>query len=118
MAKENVILIKSYAFAIKIVKFYTSQLTNQEYRDLMRQLLRCGTSIGANVEDAAGAQTKKDFNAKMHIAYKEAREAHYWLRLLQDAEVVQSSDVKSLMDDGMELRKILGAITKKSQETE
>lgn len=80
--KENVVQIKSYAFAIKIVntcKFL--QAEKKEYI-LSKQLIRSGTSIGANIEEAIGGQSRKDFFAKLTISYKEARETKYWIRLL------------------------------------
>ncbi|MFK7900074.1 MAG: four helix bundle protein [Cyclobacteriaceae bacterium] len=85
---NNVILNKSFEFAKKIIYLY-SALKNEKEFDLGRQLLRSGTSIGANIEEAQGAISKKDFIAKIHISYKEARETHYWLRLLKDCSIVE-----------------------------
>ena len=82
---------------------------------LSKQLLRSGTSIGANVEEAIGAQTKKDFTAKMSIASKEARETNYWLRLLRDSGIVANEDLGNLMGASAELTKILSSIVKTSQ---
>ena len=84
MKEDNIIQSKSYAFAVRIVKVY--QYLSSEKREfvLSKQLLRCGTSIGANVEEAIGGQSSKDFFAKLTIAYKEAIETHYWIRLLKD----------------------------------
>ena len=79
---------------------------------LSKQLLRCGTSIGANVEEAIGAQSKKDFFAKLTIAYKEARETHYWTRLLADTDFINSQMKESLIDDVEQLLKIIGSIQK------
>ncbi len=84
--KENVVRDKSYAFAIRIVKLYQHLSTKKKEFVLSKQILRCGTSIGANVEEALGGQSRADFVSKMSIAYKEARETCYWLRLLKDTE--------------------------------
>lgn len=75
--KENIIQIKSYAFAVRIVKVYKYLCEEKKEYALSKQLLRSGTSIGANIEEAIGGQTDKDFFDKLTIAYKEARETHY-----------------------------------------
>jgi len=86
MKDDNIIQIKSYAFAVRIVKAYQFLSNDKKEFVLSKQLLRCGTSIGANVEEAIGGQSDKDFFAKLSIAYKEARETHYWIRLLKDTD--------------------------------
>ena len=80
--KENVIVEKSFAFAVKIIKLYQHLSANQKEYVLSKQLLRSGTSIGANVEEAVGGVSRKEFIQKIQIAYKEAREVKYWIRLL------------------------------------
>jgi four helix bundle protein len=112
MQKNNIVLEKSYDFAFRIVEIYKRHYSQNQYRDLLRELLRCGTSIGANVEEAVGGQTRKDFYAKLYIAYKEARETSYWLRLLKDSEVITIEEAESLLSDCLELRRIIGAITR------
>ena len=87
MKEENVILVKSYAFSKRAVLLYKLLLRNKQPRPLADQLLRCGTSVGANIEEAVGGFSRRDFAAKCSIAYKEARESHYWLRLLRDTEI-------------------------------
>jgi len=87
------------------------QKENKEYI-LTEQLLKSGTSIGANVEEAVGAQTDKDFFYKLTIAYKEARESKYWIRLLTDADFLEKSVAETLMTDLEELLKLLGSIQK------
>ena len=77
--KENLIQDKSYAFALKIIKLYQHLTSTKKEFVLTRQLLKCGTSIGANVEEAIGGQSEKDFISKISIAYKEVRETKYWL---------------------------------------
>ena len=77
---------------------------------LSKQLLKSGTSIAANVEEAIGGQTQKYFLAKLFIAYKEARESHYWLRLLRDSKLISNKEAQILLHDCSELKRILGAI--------
>jgi four helix bundle protein len=110
--KENVIQIKSYAFAVKIVKVYKHLCENKKEYVLSKQLLRSRTSIGANVEEAIGGQSEKDFFAKLTIAYKEARETNYWVRLLTDTEFITKEESESLLFDIEELLKIIGSIQK------
>jgi len=112
MEKKNIILEKTYKFSLKIIDLYKNHYSEYQFRDLFKQLLRCGTSIGANVEEAVGGQTRKDFYAKLYIAYKESRETHYWLRLLRDSKVIPISKAEELLSDCLEIRKIIGAITK------
>lgn len=75
-------------------------------------MLRSGTSIGANVEEAIGGQSENDFYAKMSIAYKEARETHYWIRLLRDSGYIDPNHADSLLHDCLEIQKIIGSIQK------
>ncbi len=112
MKKDNAIQIKSYDFAVRIVKLYKH--LSQEKREfvLSKQLLRSGTSIGANVEEAIGGQSRKDFFAKLTIAYKEARESHYWIRLLKDTDYLTEEEYNSLIKDIEEILKIIGSIQK------
>jgi four helix bundle protein len=109
---------RSFAFAIRIVKL--CQNLNGELgasRVLGHQLLRAGTSIGANVEEAYGSQSKADFTAKLSIACKEARETHYWLRLLTASELIQEKQLRDLIDEANQLVAILTAIVKKCRRT-
>jgi four helix bundle protein len=85
--------------------------------EISSQILRSGTSIGANVEEASGGSSKKDFINKMNIAYKEARETKYWLRLLRDSEIIEISLAESLLNDCEELLKILFSIINTSRKT-
>ena len=108
--KENILKEKSYAFALRIVKVYRHLYETKHEGVLSIQLLRCGTSIGANVEEAIGAQSRKDFVSKLSIAYKEARETNYWLRLLLDSNYLNQKEYDSLIFDNEELLRIIGAI--------
>ena len=110
MKEENVVLVKSYAFSKRAVLLYKLLLKNKQPRSLADQLLRCSTSVGANVEEAVGGFSRRDFAAKCSIAYKEARESHYWLRLLRDTECVEPRLAESMMNDAEELKRILAAI--------
>jgi four helix bundle protein len=112
MKSENAVQQKSYAFALRIVKAYRYLAEEKKEFVLSKQLLRSGTSVGANVEEAIGGQTKKDFFAKLNIAYKEARETMYWLRLLKDSGILNEKESDSLMKDCDELLKIIGTIIK------
>ena len=80
--KENIIQIKTYEFALRIVRLYKHLNEEKKEYTLSKQIVRCGTSIGANTEEAIGAESKKDFIQKLSISYKEARETKFWLRLL------------------------------------
>ena len=112
MKEENAIQTKSYAFALRIVKLYRFLCGEKKEFVLSKQIVRSGTSIGANVEEAIGGQSRKDFVAKMHIAYKEARETHYWLRLLRDSDILAPDQAESIINDCEELLKISGSIIK------
>ena len=113
MSEENIILNKSFDFALEIVELYKILKSNNEYV-LSKQLLRSATSIGANVEEATAAQTKKDFIAKMSIASKEARETRYWLRLLNQSQLVKF-EYNKYLNSIEEIIKVLTAIVKTAQ---
>jgi four helix bundle protein len=108
--KENAIQQKSYAFASRIVKAYRYLISEQREFVLSKQLLRSGTSIGANVEEALAASSTADFINKLNIAAKEARETSYWLRLLHDNSFLPSSAFHSIHTHNQELIKILASI--------
>ncbi|MDO8302348.1 MAG: four helix bundle protein [Sedimentisphaerales bacterium] len=110
MAK-SVIKGKSYDFALRIVKL-CMQLRDNRHFEIASQLLKAGTSIGANVEEALAGQSRKDFFAKMSISSKEARESRYWLRLIRDAEIFDKQQIQELIDECEELIKILTSIVK------
>ena len=111
---ENVIETKSFDFAVRIVDLYR-YLTKIKHEFVMaKQLLRCGTSIGANVAEAEKGQSKADFNAKMNIAMKEANETYYWLRLLYRTGYLSESGFRSMEKDIREILAIITAICKKT----
>jgi four helix bundle protein len=107
---------KSYAFALRIVKLYRWFVEEKKEFTLCKQLLRAGTSIGANVEEAIGGQSGKDFLSKMAIAYKETRESQYWLRLLHDSQYLSDPQFNSLIADCEELLRIIGSICKTTKQ--
>lgn len=107
---ESIIGNKSYAFALEVVKTY--KLLTQEKKEfiLSKQLLRAGTSIGANVNEAISAQSKRDFVHKLSIALKEARETLYWLKLLYDSEYLPNEIFINLKEKCNEINRILSSI--------
>lgn len=113
--KPNLIKDKTYQFSLDIIRLYV-ELRKQKEFVLSKQLLRSGTSIGANVEEATAAQSGKDFLAKMSIASKEARETNYWLRLFRDSGLCVGIDFSNLIKESDEIIRILTAIVKTSQE--
>ncbi|MDP3683654.1 MAG: four helix bundle protein [Ignavibacteria bacterium] len=112
MKEQNVLKEKSYQFAIRIVKLYQFLKEEKKEFTLSKQILRSGTSIGANIEEAIGAQSQKDFYMKLNISYKEARETHYWLRILHDTNYIDDKQFQSIIKDCDELLKITGTIIK------
>lgn len=116
MKQANVIQEKSYSFAVRMIKTYRLLVKKSEYI-LSKQVLRSATSIGANIEEAIGAQSKRDFFMKLTIAYKEARETHYWLRLLRDTQYLEAKLAQSLLVDCEEILKIIGSIQTSIKQT-
>jgi len=111
--KHNVIEVKSFVFAIEIIKLYKSLVAQKEFI-ISKQLLKSATSIGANVKEATAGQSKRDFIAKMSIASKEARETNYWLELLDKSNLVKC-ELRQLKLDSLELIKLLTSIVKTAQ---
>lgn len=110
--KENVIAEKSKAFALRIIKLYRYLCEDKKEYILSKQLLRSGTSIGANVKEAIKGQSKPDFYAKMNISLKEASETEYWLELLHESDYIDDNGFESIYSDCQEIVKILVSITK------
>jgi four helix bundle protein len=106
----NAILEKSFQFGLRIIKLNNYLKERNVDRILCSQVLRSGTSIGANAEEAMGGSSKKDFVQKLRIAYREARETKYWLRLLQASNYIEQGLAVSLLEDCEELIRILVAI--------
>ena len=110
--KENVIEVKSKNFAVRIIRFYKWLCDEKKEFELAKQILRSGTSIGANIRESQNAQSKKDFIAKRYIALKEAGETSYWIEILQGAEIVKQEQVEGLYESCTELIKMLTASIK------
>jgi len=119
MKKVNVVQEKSFAFAIRIVNLYKYLCEEKKEYVLSKQVLRCGTSVGANIEEALGGQSDKDFTAKLSIAYKEARETIYWIKLLLRTEFLLQEQADSILQDADEICKIIAQIllTMKNKQT-
>jgi len=115
MKEGNVILEKTFLFGLRIIKTFQLLRAQKVERDLCLQLLKSGTSIGANVEEGVGGASKKDFINKFQIAYKEARETKYWLRLLMESELLGKEPAISLIKDCDEIIRILTAILNSSK---
>lgn len=113
--QDNIIETKSFDFAIKIINLYKIIVYSKNERTLATQILRSGTSIGANVTEAQKGQSKADFYAKMNIALKEANETYYWLRLLSETDYISDKEFVSLENDVKEIISILVAITKQQK---
>ena len=114
MQKSNIIKEKTYQFALDIINLYRIMQKQNEFV-LSKQLVRSGTSIGANVEEASAAQSRKDFISKMAISSKEARETSYWLRLFRNSKLCDKIDYSELIKESEEIIKILTSIVKTSQ---
>ena len=116
MDENNIIKEKSKYFAIRIINLYKYLTISAPQRDfvLSKQVLRSGTSIGANIKEALRGQTKADFRAKMNIALKEASETEYWLELLCETEYINNNSFDSIVNDNREIIKILTKIVKNS----
>lgn len=112
MRRNSIVYDKSFNFAIRIVKLYEYLKTNKKEYIMSKQLMRSGTSIGANISEALEGQSKKDFIAKLHIALKEANESKYWINLLQATEYLEVKEEGSLARDLEEIIKLLISIIK------
>jgi len=106
---------RSFKFAVRIIKFVQKLPRNYVSQKIGGQLLDSGTSVGANVEEATGGFSKKDFTYKMGVALKEARESNYWLRLIKVSEIAKGDELDSLLGESEEIKKILASIVKTSK---
>lgn len=112
---DNIITEKSFQFAVRVVKLCKHLRSSKKEYILSKQLLRAGTSIGANVAEAQQAQSKADFISKFNIALKEATETKYWLKLLHATEYLSDFEFHSIIADCVEVEKILVSIVKSSR---
>jgi four helix bundle protein len=113
--KENVVVNKSFKFSVSIIRVYQFLVNEKNEYVLSKQILRSGTSIGVNIEEAVGGVSDKDFIAKMSIVYKEARETKYWLKLLHETNYLSDKLFNTLLEDCEELLKILYSIINTSK---
>lgn len=114
--KDNIVLNKSYSFALRIIKLYKYLIAEQKEYVLSKQVLRSGTAVGALIKEAEHAQSKADFINKMNIALKEANETEYWLMLLKDSDYLDEKSFQSIHSDSSELIKLLASIVKTSKQ--
>ena len=112
--KESIIKDKTKSFALRIIKLYKYLTLVSDMKEyvMSKQILRCGTSIGANVKEALRGQSRADFRAKMNIALKEASETEYWLELLHESDYITEEQFQSIIADNIEIIKILTSIVK------
>ena len=115
MVIENIVEVKSYHFAVRITKLYRFLRNNKKEFVISKQLLRSGTSIGANIAESQRAQSRADFISKLSIAHKEVYETKYWLRLLHDTDYLSDIQSASIMSDCIELEKLLTSILKSAK---
>jgi four helix bundle protein len=114
--KDNLILEKSMAFSERIVKLYKYLSFEKKEYVMSKQLLRSGTSIGANIHEAVNAQSRKEFLSKMYIAFKEASETEYWILLMSKTSYINKKQFESIFNDCIEIKKILNSIIKTTKE--
>jgi four helix bundle protein len=110
MKKNNVIQDKSYRFALRTIRLYQNLVSKKKEYVLSRQVLRSGTAIGAMIEEGIGAESRADFVHKLSMANKECKETHYWIRLLRDSEMIDTTISHSLLRDCEEIGRILASI--------
>ena len=114
--EENIVAAKSYAFAVRCVNLYKYLCNDKSDDTIGKQLLRSGTSIGANVKEATRGVSKADFTAKMSISLKEASETEFWIELLRDTDYITEEQADSMLKDCQELLKLLMSIVKTSKQ--
>ncbi|HHW80654.1 MAG TPA: four helix bundle protein [Bacteroidales bacterium] len=117
MKKESVVMNKSYAFALRVVKLYKYITIEKKEYVLSKQLLRSGTAIGALIKEGEHAQSKADFLNKMNVALKEANETEYWIQLLRDSEYISIKQSISILEDVLEIIRLLTSIVKTTKGT-
>ena len=113
--EDNAVAVKSKAFAVRCIRLRKYLCENKNEYVLSKQLLRSGTSIGANIKEALRGQTRPDFGSKMNVALKEASESEYWIEILRDTNYISAQQAESMLNDCTEVIKILISIIKTSQ---
>ena len=114
--KENILLNKSFKFAIRVIRLYKYLCDDKKEYVLSKQLLRSGTSIGANINEAQEAQSKNDFISKLSISLKEARESKYWIELLKETNYLSEKEASNILEDLIEIIKLLTSIIKTTKD--
>lgn len=114
--RNNPLLDKSFAFAVRTVKLYKYLCEEKKEFVLSKQLLRSGTSIGANISESQDAQSQNDFISKLSISLKEARESKYWIELLKETDFLTQKEAYSILEDLIEIIKLLVSIIKTTKE--
>jgi four helix bundle protein len=114
--KENLLRDKSFAFALRAIKLNKHLVSEHREYTISKQVLRSGTSIGANIEESIHAQSKTDFVHKLSIAQKEANETSYWIRLLKESDFIKANLADSLLGDCSELQRLLAASVKTAKQ--
>lgn len=112
---ENVVMIKSYSFAVRVINLYRFLSTDRREYVLSKQLLRSGTAIGALIMESEHAQSKADFLNNMNVALKEANETKYWLMLLKETKYISADEFDSMQKDCAEILKLLASIVKSTK---
>lgn len=112
MMKENLVYKKAFKFSVRIVNLYKYLISEKKEYILSKQILRSGTSVGANIKEGIEGQSKKDFLSKMNIALKEASETEYWIELLKATDYLDEIKFTSIIQDCKELNKLLNSIVK------
>lgn len=116
--RENIVMAKSYTFALRIIKLYQFLILERKEFVLSKQVLRSGTSIGASVKESEHAQSRIDFIHKLSISLKEANETEYWLMLLKDSNYIDEKSFQSIHEQCIELIRLLASIVKKTKQSE
>ena len=113
---DNIVLVKSKSFAIRVIRLYQHLTETKKEFVLSKQLLRSGTSVGANIVEAHNAMSKREFISKMNISLKEAAETEYWLDLLNAADYISKKEFQSINTDCVEIKRLLVSIIKTTNE--
>ena len=116
LQKDNILVEKSFKFAIRIVDLYKYLSQNKKEFILSKQVLRSGTSIGANISESQDAQSKADFISKLSIALKEAKETKYWIELLRETDFLNTTEASNILEDVIEIIKLLISIIKTTKQ--
>ena len=116
MKSDNILVSKSFKFAVRVVNLYKYLCDTKKEFTLSKQLLRSGTSIGANINEAQDAQSKNDFISKLSISLKEARETKYWIELLKETDYLSEKEASNILNDLTEIVRLLVSIIKSTKE--